>query len=161
VQANRCEADGRLGAEGTDRDGAGVAPRPSSGSMSGLGCSPKSPGTSPRSAHSETLSQQWVVSGCASRISGVRYLARIDAYLTETARARTRHFAALHPAEQQLRGRSSQGHGFANSGLGMKGGTVLAEGRTRFTAEVFMVEEPGRVRPLWQVGPTPRTQCDV
>jgi hypothetical protein len=40
-------------------------------------------------------------------------------------------------------------------------GTVLAEGRTRFTAEVFMVEEPGRVRPLWQVGPTPRTQCDV
>ncbi|WP_169316677.1 hypothetical protein [Actinacidiphila oryziradicis] len=32
-------------------------------------------------------------------------LARIDAYLTETPRARTRRFAALHPAEQQLRGR--------------------------------------------------------
>lgn len=31
-------------------------------------------------------------------------LARIDAHLTDTPRARTRHFAALRPAEQQLDG---------------------------------------------------------
>jgi hypothetical protein len=61
-------------------------------------------------------------------------LARIDAYLTETPRARTRRFAALHTSDADV---------------------------TRLTAEVFMVEEPGRVRPLWQVGPTPHTQCDV